>query len=66
MKVNLSTDLDKDQLKAEYTQTIADLQAIEDAPTLSNAQIISAVKYIAKVVRFLLKLTIKMYVSDLN
>lgn len=47
---------DKAQLKAEYLNTIATLQQIEDAVNPTNGQVISAVKFLAKTLRLLLKL----------
>lgn len=46
----------KQQLKDEYQATITQLEQIENATSLTNAQVIAAVKYLARTVRLLLKL----------
>lgn len=48
--------LDKQQFKNEYQDTITQLQSIEDAVNPTNAQVIAAIKLLAKVLRLLLKL----------
>ena len=52
---------DQQQLKNEYLSTIATLQQIEDTVSPTNAQVISAVKFIAKTLRLLLKLIVRLY-----
>jgi hypothetical protein len=47
---------DESQLKSEYQATIAQLQTIENATNPTNAQVIAAVKFLAKTLRLLLKL----------
>ena len=51
-----STDIDRAQLKAEYQATIDQLQNIENAQSPTNAQVITAVKYLARTIRLMLKL----------
>lgn len=48
--------LDKTTLKGEYIATIAQLEAIEAATSPTNAQVIAAIKFLAKTLRLLLKL----------
>lgn len=52
--------VDRAQLKAEYQATVDQLQAIENATSPTNAQVIAAVKFIAKTLRLLLKLLARM------
>jgi len=47
---------DRQQIKAEYQTTITQLQSIENAVSPTNAQVIAAVKYLAKTIRLMLKL----------
>jgi hypothetical protein len=49
-------EADRQQLKAEYQATITQLQSIENATSPTNAQVIAAVKFLAKTIRLLLKL----------
>jgi hypothetical protein len=44
------------QIKAEYQATITQLLAIEAATNPTNAQVIAAVKFLAKTIRLLLKI----------
>ena len=48
-------------LKEEYLGTISTLQQIEDTTSPTHAQVIAAVKFIAKTVRLMLKILAKMY-----
>ena len=48
--------IDRQQLKAEYQSTIDQLQNIESAQSPTNAQVVAAVKYLAKTIRLMLKL----------
>ena len=58
--VVLVTDQDKSQLKAEFQETITQLLSIENAVSPTNAQVIAAVKFLAKTLRLLLKLLARM------
>ena len=49
------------QLKAEYQSTIDQLQSIENAVSPTNAQVIAAVKFLAKTIRLILKLFVRLY-----
>ncbi len=49
------------QLKAEYINTIQTLQQIESAINPTNAQVIAAVKFMARTIRLLLKLLARQY-----
>jgi len=51
-----SDAIDRQQLKAEYQATIDQLQNIENAQSPTNAQVVAAVKYLAKTIRLMLKL----------
>lgn len=46
----------REQFKAEYQATIDQLTTIENTTNPTNAQVIAAVKYLAKTLRLLLKL----------
>jgi hypothetical protein len=46
----------KNQIRTGYVNTIDTLSSIENAQTLTNAQILAAVKFMAKTLRLLLKL----------
>lgn len=48
------------QLKDAYADTIAQLKAIEDAVSPTNAQVIAAVKYLAKVLRLTLRFLVRL------
>lgn len=50
---------DKGQLKAEYVATLDSLQQIEDAISPTNAQVIAAVKFLAKTLRLVIKLFVR-------
>jgi hypothetical protein len=52
---------DISQLKSEYQTTITQLQSIESAVNPTNAQVIAAVKFLAKTLRLLLKLLTRNY-----
>jgi len=52
----LTIRADRQQLKEEYQSTIATLQTIESTTSPTNAQVIAAVKFLAKTLRLLLKL----------
>ncbi len=52
----LAERADRQQLKDEYQNTITQLQSIENAVSPTNAQVIAAVKFLAKTLRLLLKL----------
>ena len=52
--------VDKQQLKDEYLATVTQLQSIEAATNPTNAQVIAAVKFLAKTLRLLLKLLARM------
>jgi hypothetical protein len=52
---------DRQQLKDEYLATIAQLQNIENAVNPTNAQVIAAVKFLAKTLRLMLKLLAKLF-----
>lgn len=56
-----SQDQARDQLKAEYTSTITTLQTIEGTTNPTNAQVVAAVKFLAKTLRLLLKFLAKQY-----
>ena len=47
---------DRAQIKAELQATITQLKAIEDAVSPTNAQVIAAVKFLARTLRLMLKL----------
>lgn len=51
----------REQIKAEYQATINTLQQIEDTQAPTNAQVIAAVKFIAKTLRLLLRLLARRY-----
>ena len=51
---------DRAQIKAEYHAALATLTDIENAVSPTNAQVIAAMKFIAKTLRLLLKLIARM------
>lgn len=53
-------EVDKASLKSEYQATVTQLQNIETATSLTNAQIVAAVKFLAKTQRLILKLLARM------
>lgn len=53
--------LDLNQIKNEYAATIQTLTDIENAVSPTNAQVIAAVKFLAKTVRLMLKLLARQY-----
>lgn len=55
--------VDKQQLKDEYLATITQLQNIENAVNPTSVQVIAAVKFLAKTLRLLLKLIVKIIVK---
>jgi hypothetical protein len=46
----------RQQLRTEYLNTITQLQAIENVTSPTNTQIITAIKFLARTIRLLLKL----------
>jgi len=50
-----------DRVKTEYDDTIIQLQVIIDATSPSNAQVVAAVKYLAKTVLLILKVIAYQY-----
>jgi hypothetical protein len=54
------SDPDKGKLKKEYLATLTQLQNIEDAASPNNAQVITAVKFMAKTLGLILKLLARM------
>jgi hypothetical protein len=54
------SEIDKANLKAEYPAIITQLLNIEDAVSPTNAQVIAAVRFLAKTLRLLLKLLARM------
>lgn len=52
---------DTQQLRDEYVSTITQLETIENTASPTNAQVIAAVKYLAKTIRLLLKLLARQY-----
>jgi hypothetical protein len=51
---------DKTQIKSEFQATIQTLTDIENAVSPTNAQVIAAVRFLAKTLRLLLKLLARM------
>lgn len=45
----------RDQIKSEYLSTMTTLQQIEDTQSPTNAQVVAAVKFLAKTLRILLR-----------
>ena len=60
MKITPITDQDKAGFRNEYQNAISTLTDIRDAPTLTNAQAIQAIQYMAKLLLFLIKLLVKL------
>ena len=54
-KVTIAQDIDKQALKDEYQDAIDTLTTIRDATNPTNAQVVQAVQYLAKVLILLLK-----------
>lgn len=53
---------DLSQLKSEYLATLQQLQQIADAQAPTNAQVIAAVKFIARTLRLILKFIARQYI----
>lgn len=51
--------INRDAIKAEYLNTINTLQQIEDATSPTNAQVVAAVKFLARTVRLILKIFVR-------
>lgn len=51
-----NNDIDLDQYRTQYLSTLDTLSQIENATTPTNAQVVAAVKFLAKTLRLLLKL----------
>jgi hypothetical protein len=56
MKVTIAQDTDKQELRDEYENAVAALTQIKNASSLTQAQAVQAVQYMAKVLLFLIKL----------
>jgi|SRR5690348_9452276 len=54
--VTLESDNYYQTIKSEYVSTIAQLTALENASSLSNAQVLAAIKGMARILRLLLRL----------
>jgi len=52
----LAMRADKQQVKAEYTATINTLQQIESTAAPTNAQVITAIRFLAKTIRLMLRI----------
>jgi len=59
-QVDLEFRANREQIKAEYVATLATLADIENAISPTNAQVIAAVKFMAKTLRLLLKMLARM------
>lgn len=46
---------DKEQFRKNYQNTIDNLKSIENAPSMTNAQALQAIQFIAKTVRLILR-----------
>lgn len=51
-----------DQVKSEYSNTITTLLTIENTVSPTNAQVIAAVKFLAKTVRLILRFLARHYI----
>lgn len=56
---------DRDQLKNEYQSTVNTLLDIENRANPTNAQVITAIRFLAKTVRIMLKLFVRIYKESL-
>ena len=56
----LDNDLLKQQIKSEFITTVDTLLQIENATSPTNAQIVAAVKFLARTLRLLLKFIARM------
>jgi hypothetical protein len=54
-KVTITQDLDKQAWRDEYQTALDTLTQIRDASSLTNAQAVAAIKYMAKVLIIVLK-----------
>lgn len=54
-------DQDKQAFRDEYSNAVDTLEQIRDAETLTQAQAIQAIQYIAKVLLFLIKLLARVF-----
>jgi len=52
----LQKQTDRQQLRTEYQNAVTQLQDIENATNPTNAQVIAAVKFLARTLRLILKL----------
>lgn len=57
-----SSEQTRQQIRDQYQSTIATLEQIEAAASPTNAQVIAAVKFIAKTLRMLLKYLAKQFI----
>lgn len=55
LPVTLNADSDRAQVRDEYQNAITTLMQIENAASPTNAQVVAAVKFLAKTLRLLLK-----------
>lgn len=56
MKIDIALDTDKQGLRDEYQNAVDTLTQIRDAESLTQAQAVQAVKYMTKLLLFLIKL----------
>ena len=61
MKVTITKDADKQNWRDEYQHAVSTLTQIRDASSMTNAEAVQAVKYMAKVLLFVVKLLAKTY-----
>lgn len=55
------TDSDKAEIKKDYLNALETLDQIATATTFTNAQVIAAIKFIAKTLKLLIKLIVRQY-----
>jgi hypothetical protein len=54
---------EQEQMRRSYQTTLDGLQQIVDAPTLTNAQVLTAIKFMARTLKAIVKIMAKKYVS---
>jgi hypothetical protein len=61
MKITVVQDVDKKAWRDEYQNAVSTLTQIKEAQSLTNTEAVQAVKYMAKVLLFVVKLLAKSY-----
>ena len=60
---NTLKDTDKEQIKAEYNSILTTLEQIESVQAPTNAQVVAAIKFLAKTIRLVLRVLKRILLS---